>query len=123
MDKRLNKLNQAELMADIKSSLSKIKEPENFMNDDYKCKPDTPTEAQLWLLVKKQDHLNTRLMELVAQNKQVVESLQDKLKEVKGSKKEIGQDIEHYKFIIKSLQEKLAILEEQIEIVTTVESQ
>ncbi|CAH2043825.1 unnamed protein product, partial [Iphiclides podalirius] len=125
VDRLLNKLTQAELMSDIKSSLSKLKEPtnlENYMNDDYKCKPDTPTEAQLWILVKKQDHLNTRLMELVVQNKQYVEVLQKKLENVKASQKEMQQNVENYNYISKCLQEKLATLEEQIEILTAVES-
>ncbi|CAG4956677.1 unnamed protein product [Parnassius apollo] len=125
VDRLLNKLTQAELTADIKSSLSKMKEPanlENYINDDFKCRSDTPVEAQLWILVKKQDHLNTRILEQVAQNKKHVEVLQKNMEETKASKKEIEQSVETYKYIVKCLQEKLATLEEQIEILTTVES-
>ncbi|XP_013148341.1 PREDICTED: THAP domain-containing protein 1 B-like [Papilio polytes] len=125
VDRVLNKLTQAELMSNIKNTLSKMKEPSNletYLNDDYKCKPDTPTEAQLWILIKKQDHLNTRLMELVVQNKKHVEFLQKNLEEAKSSKKETEQSIETQKYIVKCLQEKLATLEEQIDILTTVES-
>ncbi|XP_068618020.1 uncharacterized protein [Battus philenor] len=125
VDRLLNKLTQAELMSDIKSSFTKLKEPanlENYMNDDYKCKPDTPTEAQLWILVKKQDHLNTRLMELVVQNKKHVEVLQKNVEEARSSRKDMEQSVETYKYVVKCLQEKLATLEEQIEILTTVES-
>ncbi|CAK1587043.1 unnamed protein product [Parnassius mnemosyne] len=125
VDRLLNKLTQAELMADIKSSLSKMKEPanlDNYMNDDFKCRSDTPAEAQLWILVKKQDHLNTRLVEQVAQNKKHVDVLQKNMEEDRASKKEMEQSVETYKYIVKCLQEKLATLEEQIEILTTVEA-
>lgn len=93
-----------------------------FVNDDLKCKPDAPMEAKLWLMVKKQDNLITRLMELVVQTKKHVEILQNNMEESRSVKKEQEQTIESQKYIVKCLQEKHATLEEQIEILTAVES-
>ncbi|XP_045774760.1 uncharacterized protein LOC123873774 isoform X1 [Maniola jurtina] len=118
VDKILHGLPQAELVMDIKKSLLNLKEPANFdkkVSDDLKCRSDAPVETQQWLLIKKQNHLNTRLLELVAQNKRHAEILQKNMDESK-------KNIDSHKYIIKSLQEKLVHLEEQIEILTAVES-
>lgn len=121
----MSKLTQSELIADIKNSMKKVKEPvnfENFVTDDLKCRLDASIETQLWLLIKKQDNLNNRLLEHVVQNKKHIEVLQKNIDEKKTSKKDVDQNVETYKYIIKCLQEKLATLEEQIEILTAVES-
>lgn len=125
VDKALPKLSQAELVNDIKNSMVKLREPANFekfVTDDLKCTSDAPVQVQQYLLIKKQNHLNTRLLELVAQNKRHVEILQKNMEESKLSKKNTGQNIDTYKYIVKCLQEKLVNLEEQIEILTAVES-
>lgn len=125
IDRLLNKLTQTELTASIKASMSKLKEPvdlDSFVTDDLRCRPDAPKEAVLWLMVKKQDHLNNRLMELVVQTKKHVEFLSNNSEEAKNAKRENEQTIESLKYIVKCLQEKHATLEEQIEILTAVES-
>ncbi|CAB3234138.1 unnamed protein product [Arctia plantaginis] len=125
VDRLLNKLTQAELTADIKNSITKHKEPVNlddFITDDLKCKPDAPNDAHLWLMVKKQEHLNNRLMDLVVQTKKHVEILQNNMEEAKNSKIENERTMESLKYIVKCLQEKHATLEEQIEILTAVET-
>ncbi|KOB69481.1 NIK-and IKBKB-binding protein [Operophtera brumata] len=125
VDRLLNKLSQAELQSDIKTSLLRLKEPSNldvFVNDDLKCKPDAPMEAKLWLMVKKQDNLNIRLMDLLIQTKKHVEILQNNTEESRTVQKEQEQHVESLKYIVKCLQEKHATLEEQIEILTAVES-
>lgn len=125
VDRLLNKLTQAELTANIKASMSRLKEPADldaFVTDDLRCRPDAPKEAALWLMVKKQDHLNNRLMELVVQTKKHVEILHNKSEESNNSKRDNEQTIESLKYIVKCLQEKHATLEEQIEILTAVES-
>lgn len=125
VDRLLNKLSQAELQSDIKTSLLRLKEPSNldvFVNDELKCKPDAPMEAKLWLMVKKQDNLNTRLIDLVIQTKKHVEILQNNMEESRTVRKEQEQNVESLKYIVKCLQEKHATLEEQIEILTAVES-
>ncbi|XP_049875727.1 THAP domain-containing protein 1-like [Pectinophora gossypiella] len=125
IDRLLNRMTQTQLLDDVKSTMRLIKVPDNFsdyVNDDLHCNPDTPVEAQLWLLIKKQDHLITRLMQLVLQNKKHVEVLQKNMEESRNEKKEMEQSLENYKYIAKCLQEKHATLEEQIEILTAVES-
>lgn len=125
VDRALPKLSQAELVTDIKNSMVKLREPANFekfVTDDLKCKSDAPLQVQQYLLIKKQNHLNTRLLELLAQNKKHVEILQKNMEESKSCKKTNCQSIESFKYIIKCLQEKLVNLEEQIEILTAVES-
>ena len=105
--------------------MSKLKEPadlDSFVTDDLRCRPDAPKEAVLWLMVKKQDNLNNRLMELLVQTKKHVEILSNNSEEAKTSKRENEQTIESLKYIVKCLQEKHATLEEQIEILTSVES-
>lgn len=102
-----------------------MKEPANldlYITDDLQCRPEATTEAQLWLIIKKQQHLNNRLMNLVVQTKKHVEILENKTEESTSVKKEHEQNIESLKYIVKCLQEKQATLEEQIEILTTVES-
>lgn len=125
VDRLLKKLTQAELTADIKMSMSRLKEPADldaFVNDDLRCRSDAPKEAILWLMVKKQEHLNNRLMELVVQTKKHVEILQNDSEEAKSAKKAQEQRIENLNYVVKCLQEKHASLEEQIEILTAVES-
>ncbi|XP_075980497.1 uncharacterized protein LOC142979470 [Anticarsia gemmatalis] len=125
VDRFLNKLTQAELTADIKMSMARLKEPINlddFITDDLRCRHDTPVEAQLWLMVKKQEHLNNRLMDLVVQTKKHVEILEHNMEEAKIAKRENDQNVESLKYVVKCLQEKHATLEEQIEILTAVES-
>ncbi|XP_046969471.1 uncharacterized protein LOC124536870 [Vanessa cardui] len=125
IDRIMSKLTQSELIADIKNNLKRVKEPANFDNlitDDLRCRPDASIEAQLWLLIKKQDHLNNRLLEHIVQNKKHIEVLQKNMDDSKSSKKDVDQSMETYKYIVKCLQEKLATLEEQIEILTAVES-
>lgn len=125
IDRLLNKLTQAELTANIKNSMSKLKEPADldaFVTDDLKCTPDAPKEAVLWLMVKKQEHLNNRLMDLVVQTKKHVEILQNNSEEAKVAKRENEHTIESLRYVVKCLQEKHATLEEQIEILTSVES-
>ncbi|CAH1639195.1 unnamed protein product [Spodoptera littoralis] len=125
IDRLLHKLTQAELTANIKTSMSKLKEPADldaFVSDDLKCTPDAPKEAVLWLMVKKQEHLNNRLMDLVVQTKKHVEILQNNSEEAKVAKRENEHTIESLRYVVKCLQEKHATLEEQIEILTSVES-
>ncbi|KAJ8715117.1 hypothetical protein PYW08_005098 [Mythimna loreyi] len=125
VDRLLNKLTQAELTANIKASMSRLKEPADldvFVTDDLRCRPDAPKEAVLWLMIKKQEHLNNRLMELVVQTKKHVEILHNKSEESNNSKRDNEQTIDNLKYIVKCLQEKHATLEEQIEILTSVES-
>lgn len=121
----LSKQSQADLITDVKSSLSKLKEPinlDNFVNDDLKCKSDSPIEARLWLMIKKQDHLISRLTEQVSQNRKHVEILRKNMDASRISKREMQENLETMKYIVKSLQEKHATLEEQIEILTAVEA-
>lgn len=118
-------MTQADLTADIKLNLAHLKEPmhlDSFVTDDLKCKSDAPNAANLWLMIKKQEHLNTRLMDLVVQTKKHVEILQKSMEESRLVKKEQEQNIESLKYIVKCLQEKQTTLEEQIEILTAVES-
>lgn len=125
VDRLLSKMSQAELTADVKSSLARLKEPSNldvFVNDDLRCKLDAPMEAKLWLMVKKQDNLITRLMDLVVQTKKHVDILQNSVDETKTVRREQEHDVESLKYVVKCLQEKHATLEEQIEILTAVES-
>ncbi|KAG6445131.1 hypothetical protein O3G_MSEX003726 [Manduca sexta] len=125
VERLLNRMPQSDLTNNIKQSLSKMKEPvnlDNFVTDELKCKADAPNEAQLWLMIKKQDHLNTRLMDLVVQTKKHVEILQKSMEESRMVRKEQEQNIESLKYIVKCLQEKHATLEEQIEILTSIES-
>lgn len=125
VDRLINKLTQAELTADIKNSMMRLKEPSNledFISDDLRCRPDAPNEVQLWLMIKKQEHLNNRLMDLVVQTKKHVEILQTNMDEANNNKRESEQTIESLKYVVKCLQEKHATLEEQIEILTAVES-
>lgn len=125
IDRQLNRFTQAELISDIKNSIRRAKEPahlESMITEDMKCKVDATTEAQLWLIIKKQEHLNSRLLENVVQNKKHVEVLQKNVEQTKSSRQDMDQNIETYKYIVKCLQEKLATLEEQIEILTAVES-
>ncbi|CAH0400930.1 unnamed protein product [Chilo suppressalis] len=124
-ERLLNKQVQSDLMIDIKSSLNKLKEPTNldtFVTDELKWKPDAPMEARLWLMVKKQDRLITMLMEDLAQNRKQVETMRKNMEASKLSKREMEQNFESMKYIVKSLQEKHATLEEQIEILTAVEA-
>lgn len=125
IDRLLNRMPQSDLTANIKQSLNKLQEPynlDNYVNDELKCRTDAPTEAHLWLVIKKQDHLNSRLMDLVVQTKKHVEILQKNIEDSKAVRKEQEQNLESLKYIVKCLQEKHATLEEQIEILTAVES-
>lgn len=125
LDKALSKLTQAELMSDIKFTLVRMKEPINlneFVNDDLKCRSDAPVEAKLWVLIKKQEYLNNMLTESVVKNNKQLEMLQKNLADTKSGRKEMEQNIENYKYVVKCLQEKQATLEEQIEILTAIES-
>ncbi|XP_038222809.1 uncharacterized protein LOC119840311 [Zerene cesonia] len=125
IERILSRMTQQEIMTDIKNSMNKLKEPmnlDNMVNEEMKFKGEVSTEAQLWLIVKKQEHLNTRLMELLAQNKKHVEALQSNIKQNKNNKKDVDQSMETHKYIVKCLQEKLATYEEQIEILTAVEA-
>ncbi|KAH9630267.1 hypothetical protein HF086_012452 [Spodoptera exigua] len=125
IDRLLNKLTQAELTANIRNSMSRLKEPADldaFVSDDLKCSPDAPKEAVLWLMVKKQENLNNRLMDLVVQTKKHVEILQNNSEEANVAKRENEHTIESLRYVVKCLQEKHATLEEQIEILTSVES-
>lgn len=125
VDRLLKKRTQADLTADIKTSMNKLQEPsdlDSFVTDDLKCRYDAPKEAHLWLLIKKQDHLNSRLMDLVVQTKKHVEILQNNAEQGRNAKRENEQTIESLKYVVKCLQEKHATLEEQIEILTAVES-
>lgn len=125
MDRLLSKLTQSQLMADIKNTTSKLREPLNlneFVTHDLQCQSDAPMEAKLWVLIKKQANLNNRLMELVVKNKKNAETTNKSLEELKASKKELEKSVDTHKYIVKCLQEKQATLEEQIEILSAVES-
>ncbi|XP_047992337.1 uncharacterized protein LOC125231039 [Leguminivora glycinivorella] len=125
LDKALSRMTQAELMSDVKLTLLRMKEPINlseFVYDDMKCKPDAPMEAKLWVLIKKQEYLNNLLTEAVVKNNRNLEVLQKNMTDNKSGRKEMEQNTENYKYIIKCLQEKQATLEEQVEILTAVES-
>lgn len=125
IQRHLNRLTQSELISDIKNSIKRVKEPANFetmITEDLKCKVDATTEAQLWLIIKKQEHLNSKLLDNVIHNKKHVEILEKNVDQTKSSKQDLDQNMESYKYIVKCLQEKLATLEEQIEILTAVES-
>lgn len=125
VDRLLSRMNQAQLSSDIKNTFNKIKVPSNldiFITDDLKCKPDSPIEAHLWLLIKKQDYLNGMLTSQLARNKKQVETLHKNLDEIRTHKKDTEQNIDTLKYIVKCLQEKHATLEEQIEILSAVES-
>ncbi|CAG9788772.1 unnamed protein product [Diatraea saccharalis] len=125
IEKLLCKQSQAQLIIDVKSNLNKLKEPTNldsFITDDLKWKPEAPTEAQLWLMVKKQDRIISLLSEELTQNKKLIETLRKTVETSKLSKQETEQNLETMKYIVKSLQEKHATLEEQIEILTAVEA-
>lgn len=105
--------------------MNRLREPSNldaFVGDDLKCFPDAPIEARLWLMLKKQDYLNSRLMEQMSQNKKQMETLQKNLEEARLAKKDMEHNVDSLKYIVKCLQEKHATLEEQIEILTAVES-
>lgn len=95
---------------------------ENCVTDNLKCKPDVSEKTMLWLIIKKQEHLNARLTEAINQNRRHAEMLQKTVDEQKNKRKDKDQTVETYKYIIKCLQEKLATYEEQIEILTAVES-
>ncbi|XP_028177169.1 THAP domain-containing protein 6-like [Ostrinia furnacalis] len=125
IERLINKQSQSELTIGVKSAISELQEPDDvnaYVTDDLKCKADAPQEVELWLLAKKQDHLITRLMEQISQHKKHVEVLQKKMNESRSSKKEMESNVESLKYIVKCLQEKHATLEEQIEILTAVES-
>lgn len=125
MDRHLSKMTQAQLVADIKNTTVRLREPLNlseFLTNDLQTRSDAPLEAKLWLLIKKQDHLNNRLMETIVKNKANAELAENSVEEVSKSKKDLEKNIETYKYIVKCLQEKQATLEEQIEILTAVES-
>nr|XP_013189821.1 unnamed protein product [Amyelois transitella] len=124
LDKILSKMTQAEIAADIKNCRSRLKEPiiDNYITDTLKCKNETPLEVRLWLEIKKQEHLNSRLSEQIARHKRNAEILQNNLDQSAQSKKDMQQNIDNMKYIVKCLQEKHATLEEQIEILTDIES-
>ncbi|XP_059052610.1 THAP domain-containing protein 1-like [Achroia grisella] len=125
VDRLLNRVGQAEISADIKNTLTKMRVPTNldmFVADDLKCKPDSPMEAHLWLLIKKQDYLNKILATQLIQNKKQVEILHKNLDDIRNHKNDTEQNISTLKYIVKCLQEKHATLEEQIEILSAVES-
>ncbi|XP_047032327.1 uncharacterized protein LOC124639136 [Helicoverpa zea] len=91
VDRLLNKLSQAELTANIKINMNKLKEPSDldlYVTDDLRCRPEAPKEAALWLMIKKQENLNNRLMDLVVQTKKHVEILQNHSETAKTSKLE-----------------------------------
>ncbi|KAM3965763.1 LOW QUALITY PROTEIN: uncharacterized protein ACR2FA_000089 [Aphomia sociella] len=125
VDRLLTKTGHTELSNDINNTLNKMKVPSNldsFVTDDLKCKTDSPMEARLWLLIKKQNHLNRLLMSQLTQNKKQVELLHKNLDEIRTHKKDTDQNIDTLKYIVKCLQEKHATLEEQIEILSAIES-
>ncbi|XP_072945019.1 uncharacterized protein [Epargyreus clarus] len=125
LDRLLNKMTQSELSENIKEELQLLNEPfnlENGLNDNLKCKTDVSEKTKLWLIIKKQEHLNARLSEAIAQNRRHAEMLQKTVDEYKNKRKDKDQTAETYKYIVKCLQEKLATYEEQIEILTAVES-
>ncbi|XP_063365248.1 uncharacterized protein LOC134653815 [Cydia amplana] len=125
LDKALSRMTQSELMSDIKLTLVRMKEPINlsvFVYDDIKCLPDAPMEAKLWVLIKKQEYLNNMLTEAVVKSNKNLENLQKNMTDTKSGRKEMEQNIENYKYVIKCLQEKQATLEEQVEILTAVEA-
>ncbi|CAG4952287.1 unnamed protein product [Colias eurytheme] len=124
IERILSRMTQQEIATDIKNSIKKLREPttlESMVNEELKFKGEVSTEAQLWLVIKKQEHLNTRLTELLAQSKKQVEALQSNIKQSKSNKKD-DPSMETHKYIVKCLQEKLATFEEQIEILTAVEA-
>ncbi|CAK1555669.1 unnamed protein product [Leptosia nina] len=123
IDRLLSKKSQSELILDIKNSISKMREPRNLDNmvtEDLKFRGEVSNEAQLWLIVKKQEHLSTRSQRLIDQQRKQIDLLQNAV-ENKTNKKEIDET-DTNKYIIKCLQEKLTTLEEQIEILTAVEA-
>ncbi|XP_053610854.1 THAP domain-containing protein 1-like [Plodia interpunctella] len=124
VDKILGKMTQTEIIADVKNCRSRLKEPnvDNYVSDTLKCKNDTPLEVRLWLEIKKQEHLNARLTQQISQNKKHIDMLQKNLDRSTQSKREMQQNIDNMKYIVKCLQEKHATLEEQIEILTAVEA-
>lgn len=125
IDKLLSRQSQAELIMGVKGAMSQLEEPENvnaYVMDNLKCRSDAPQDVQMWLLAKKQDHLITKLIDQISQHKKHVEVLQKKMNETRSSKKEMEQNVESLKYIVKCLQEKHTTLEEQIEILTAVES-
>ncbi|KAI5642095.1 THAP domain-containing protein [Phthorimaea operculella] len=125
LDRMLSVMSQTELQNDIKNTRSGLKMPDHlssFVNEDLKCQPLASTETQLWLLIKKQEHLISKLNQSLIQNKKHVEILQKNLQESREEKKEMEKSVDHYKYISKCLQEKHATLEEQIEILTAIES-
>ncbi|KAJ2945685.1 hypothetical protein O0L34_g524 [Tuta absoluta] len=125
IDRMLSVMSQTELQNDIKNTRSQLKIPDHissFVNEDLQCQPQASTETQLWLLIKKQEHLISKLNQGLIQNKKHVEVLQNNLQESRAEKKEMETSVEHYKYISKCLQEKHTTLEEQIEILTAIES-
>ncbi|KAL4711524.1 hypothetical protein ACJJTC_000540 [Scirpophaga incertulas] len=121
----LKKKTQSDLITDVKKTLAKIKEPANldkYFDDDFKLPSQAPKELNLWVLVKKQDFLISKLLEQQIQNRKHIELLKKRIEPSSLSKKEMEQNLETMKYIVKSLQEKQATLEEQIEILTSVES-
>ncbi|CAH4030004.1 unnamed protein product [Pieris brassicae] len=123
IERLLGKKSQTEILQDIQSSMKKLREPsnlDNIINDQVKFRGEVSNEAQLWLIVKKQEHLNKRLQAINLQNMKQIELLQNSVQQYK--KRSTDSNSETHKYIVKCLQEKLSTLEEQIEILTAIES-
>lgn len=121
IDHYLSKMPEPQLVANIKQNLIRISVPtnvEHFITADLKYLQWAPNEVKMWLLIKQQNRLITRLTEIIAKDKKNPFTKAH----IKSRKYYINQRIEKYKYIIKCLQEKLAITEEQIEILTVVET-
>lgn len=123
IERLLSKKSQSDILQDIQSSMKRLREPtnlNNMVNEQIKFRGDVSNEAQLWLIIKKQEHLNKRYQGIVLQNMKQIELLQNSLQQYK--KRNPDTNSETHKYIVKCLQEKLSTLEEQIEILTAVES-
>ncbi|VVD01878.1 unnamed protein product [Leptidea sinapis] len=124
IEKGLSNMAPSELISDIRISLRKLKEPNNLdemVTDNLQWKNESSQEGKLWLIIKKQEKLIATLSEQLAKSKNS-EALRNNSQENIMIDKNDQTTEAHKIYTIKCLQEKLATLEEQIEILTAVES-
>ncbi|GBP40009.1 hypothetical protein EVAR_19136_1 [Eumeta japonica] len=128
MLQEMSNMPNSDIMDDIRRNLSELKQPTNldeYIDDDAKklqCKSDAPMEVKLWFLIRKMHLLCNKSTITEARNKGNIETFQKSLDEVKSKCRDLERSTDTYKYIIKCLQEKQSTLEEQVEILTAVES-
>lgn len=125
LDLKITKLSQKQLQQDIKESIEGLEEPtdiQDYVTNDLEISVTAPMETQLWFIIKKQSHLIKKLTDSAEMYKGYATNARKELELTRASTKEHDKSLESQKYLVKSLQEKQATLEEQIEIITAVES-